>query len=530
MILRKPYAFFIKHFRFFHFVMLVFLGLIVYRTNIVRTFFNEYLNAVAYIIPENIASSMFTNTTYIWGVIVILFSIIVFVVMNKKEKPVLFYGLNILLVISTLVFLTYSRVIVYRLQSELVSVQILRALRDIGNILFMVQAVFLIVTFVRAIGFDIKKFNFSKDLQELNISSEDYEEYEVQFNFDKNEFKRNIRKNIREFKYFLLENKKMIIIFTSIFIMVVFSFIYFNFWKFSKKVNTNSFFTTSDFSMKITNSYITQKNYKQKNISDNYLVAVLLETKKSNNKINTSKTQLRVGKGIYYPIDSKYKEALSDLGTVYDSQKLENDSNKFVLIYEIPVALKDKEMSFVYLDNYTRTLFGEKYTEYKINLKPTNIDENITTKETELENNLEFNNDFIKGNLTIMNYELNDLFTKKYNTCITKTECYDLNEYLQPSFTGYEDKTILRINATLNYDESSSINDDLISLISKYGQIVYTIGDKTYTSNNITATNFEIKKDNQNYYMEVSKKLKDATKIDIVLNIRNNKYVYNLKK
>ena len=267
MILRKPYAFFIKHFRFFHFVMLIFLGLIVYRTNIVRTFFNEYLNAVAYIIPENIASSMFTNTTYIWGVIVILFSIIVFVVMNKKEKPVLFYGLNILLVISTLVFLTYSRVIVYRLQSELVSVQVLRALRDIGNILFMVQAVFLIVTFVRAIGFDIKKFNFSKDLQELNISSEDYEEYEVQFNFDKNEFKRNIRKNIREFKYFLLENKKMIIIFTSIFIMVVFSFIYLNFWKFSKKVNTNSFFTTSDFSMKITNSYITQKNYKQKNIS-----------------------------------------------------------------------------------------------------------------------------------------------------------------------------------------------------------------------------------------------------------------------
>ena len=224
MILRKPYAFFIKHFRFFHFVMLVFLGLIVYRTNIVRTFFNEYLNAVAYIIPENIASSMFTNTTYIWGVTVILFSIIVFVVMNKKEKPVLFYGLNILLVISTLVFLTYSRVIVYRLQSELVSVQVLRALRDIGNILFMVQAVFLIVTFIRAIGFDIKKFNFSKDLQELDISSEDYEEYEVQFNFDKNEFKRNIRKNIREFKYFLLENKKMIIIFTSVFIIVVFSF------------------------------------------------------------------------------------------------------------------------------------------------------------------------------------------------------------------------------------------------------------------------------------------------------------------
>ena len=101
---------------------------------------------------------------------------------------------------------------------------------------------------------------------------------------------------------------------------------------------------------------------------------------------------------------------------------------------------------------------------------------------------------------------------------------------MQPSFTGYEDKTILRINATLNYDGSSSINDDLISLISKYGQIVYTIGDKTYTSNNIIATNFEIKKDNQNYYMEVSKKLKDATKIDIVLNIRNNKYVYNLKK
>ena len=186
-------------------------------------------------------------------------------------------------------------------------------------------------------------------------------------------------------------------------------------------------------------------------------------------------------------------------------------------------------MTFIYLDDYSRTLFGEKYEAHKINLIPYSLDNDSKTFDTSIEQKLEFNNDFIKGNLTIMNYEIKDLFVSKYNTCISKNECYDLNQYLQPSFTGSEDKTILKLNAALNYDDSSFIKEDLINLISKYGSIKYTLEGKEYSTKNIKSTNYSIVKDNSNYYAEVPKKIEKASSIRFVINIRNHEYVYNLK-
>ncbi len=529
MILRKPYAFFIKHFKLFHLIMLIFLGIITYRTNLVRNFFNEYLSQVAYVIQPNIAQGLFSNFTYLWAGIVIVASIVIFIVMNKKEKPVLFYALNMLLVFSTVVFLIYSQVVIHTLQSELMSQTILRAVRDISNILVLVQTVFLIVTFVRATGFDIKKFDFGKDLSELNISEEDSEEYEVQFDFDKNDARRNLLKNRREFKYFLLENKKMIIIFISLILLVIGIFVYVNFLRFSKTYSVGTAFQTEDFLLKVTGSYMTQNDYKGSKTTDNILVAVGLEIQGANTIINTSKTQLKVGDAIYYPVDSKYNEKLIDLGKVYNSEQLSEGTNNYVLVYEIPEALKDKKISFSYLDNYTRTIFGEKFEENKVKLNPINIDENKTEISSKLGDKMDFNSDFIKGNLTIINYELKDMFVNKYNTCIKSGECYDLNQYLQPSFTGYEDKTILKINGNLNYDDTSIIKDGLFDLISKYGKIVYVIDNKPYSTKSVKSTNFSTVKDNSNYYAEVPKEIEKASRIDIVINVRNSQYIYNLK-
>ncbi len=529
MILRRPYAFFIKHFKLFHFIMFVFLGIITYRTNLVRSFFNEYIGQIAYTISENIVLELFSNLTYVLAAFIIISSILIFLVMNKKEKPALFYALTILMTFSTIAFLIYSQVVVYRLQTELISVTVLRAITDISNILVLVQAVFLLILFIRAVGFDIRKFDFGKDIQELNISAEDNEEYEVQFDFDKNEFKRNLRKNKREFKYFLIENKKMIIFLSSLSVVIISALVYFNFSRFFKSYNLNTFFTTEDFVLKVNNSYLTQNNYKNSKVTDNYLIAVLLEIKNSNNVINISKTQLKVGRAIYYPIDSKYTESLADLGKVYNSEKLSKETNKYILVYEIPEALKNEKISFIYIDNYSRTMFGEKYRQNKVDLKPIDLDNNKQNYGSILEDKLEFNNDFIKGNFVVTNYEIKDMFVSTYNTCVSKDECYDLNQYLQPSFTGYQDKAILKLNAILNYDEESIIKEDLFNLISKYGRIVYTINEKTYSTKDIKSTNFSIEKDKNNFYAEVPKALEEADSIDLVFNIRNNEYTYTLK-
>lgn len=529
MILKKPYAFFIKHFRLFHLIMFVLLGAVAYETNLTRVFFNSYLNETAYILPINTGINLFSSWVYIWGIIIIIFSIIVFLVMNKKEKPATFYALNILVIFVTLIFMIYSKSMVSKMESELLAVTLLRALRDIGNVIFIIQCVMLLVTFVRAIGFDIKKFDFRKDLQELNVSAEDSEEFEVQLNFDKNEMKRNFKKNSREFKYFLLENKKMITIFSVIGIILISTFIYFNFWKFSKTYKINEYFETKDFTIKVNNSYLTSYDYKLNKITDNALVLIDIDTKKSDSIINTAKTQLKIGNKIYYPTTNAYKNKFPDLGNVYNGEKLSNGINKFILIYEIPQSLSEEKMTFIYLDDYSKTLFGEKYKELKVNLDSLKLDTPTNYIQSKIENIMDFDNQSIKGNLFISNYQINRTFDTSYSACISKTECYDFKQYLQPSFTGYQDKTILKMSAILNYKEDSIIKDDLSNLISKYGKIIYTIDGKVYTTTDINATNFSLKVDNANYYIEVPKIIEQASTINLVFNIRNQEYNYGLK-
>ena len=47
---------------------------------------------------------------------------------------------------------------------------------------------------IRGLGFDIKKFNFNKDVQELNLSQEDMEEVEVNVGIDTTNILRGVRK------------------------------------------------------------------------------------------------------------------------------------------------------------------------------------------------------------------------------------------------------------------------------------------------------------------------------------------------
>ena len=65
--------------------------------------------------------------------------------------------------------------------------------------------------FLRGLGFDVKKFNFTKDIQELNLTKEDAEEVEIDVSFNTEAVMRGIRKQKREFGYFLKEYRTFII-------------------------------------------------------------------------------------------------------------------------------------------------------------------------------------------------------------------------------------------------------------------------------------------------------------------------------
>ena len=76
--------------------------------------------------------------------------------------------------------------------------------------MIFLQFVTLCLTFARATGFDVKKFDFAHDLQQLNVDEKDNEEFEVDVELDTDKLFRKIRKKIRYAKYVYFENKFLI--------------------------------------------------------------------------------------------------------------------------------------------------------------------------------------------------------------------------------------------------------------------------------------------------------------------------------
>ena len=84
--------------------------------------------------------------------------------MRFKKKPNLYYKIAIpVYVVSIIVFGVLSHVLNGAV-TEVISPLNLRIYRDTALIMFLVQSVLIIVPALRGIGFDVKKFNFKKDI------------------------------------------------------------------------------------------------------------------------------------------------------------------------------------------------------------------------------------------------------------------------------------------------------------------------------------------------------------------------------
>ena len=101
MIIRKPYAFLIKYFKFFHFIMLIFSLYIVYKSNKILAFFNEYVSTRLTNFNETFISDNIPLILFLFAFIIVIFSTFIIVLFRKKDKPILFY------VISSIYYFVY---------------------------------------------------------------------------------------------------------------------------------------------------------------------------------------------------------------------------------------------------------------------------------------------------------------------------------------------------------------------------------------------------------------------------------------
>ena len=524
MILKKPYAFLIKHFKLIHLILFTIILFTTYRFSIISDFFSTYVknnNTVGVTIPE----SYIPNILFIAYLLIIIFSSLMWLLMLKKEKPNKFYLFTSIYYFILLLSTMYAYNTINSLADVTLNIRASRALRDIYQILLFPNIYFIIVSLIRGIGFDVKKFNFKADLEELEIKSEDNEEFEFVLGKDSYKWKRKIRRYFRELKYYFLENKFFLTIIIIAIISIIFIILLINNTFNKKTYYIGETMKTDSITYKLKNAYITSYDLTGKKLKEDkkYLVLdFLLSSSSSKAVIRTEDFYLLKNNNIYN-FKSSLVESFSDLGTTYQGDLLTSTTKNYIFIFEIENNLKGK---------YTLNIFDK--VEYKNNdakylfkiykFTPIDLDKNFNKQESNLNELLTFDSSiFGHTTLKIKNININSSFTYKTNKCDEKNDCNLENTVIFPTDTLKYD--LVTIEYELDIDKESTIYNNQKAIFKTFS-INYLKDNKKYTATlypkNITNLKNIIVAD-------IPKIVSNSTDNTLIISTRNDKHTIKLK-
>lgn len=536
MILRKPYAVFIKYFKLLHVLLAGLVGLILYRSFTIYSFFRTYVDDYRVALADFDARNIINFYSFLNVMIIIIVSIVLLSVMIYKNKPKFLYIYNIALYIGVAILygICYSTFV--NINAAVLDIRFSKAIGDFALIACILQALSLILILVRATGFDIKRFDFGTDLQALDIDEKDSEEIEVSLEFDKNKASRNLRKNIRNFRYVYVENKFVINTSLIIALVVIAFLIYFNIGIYNVSYKQGAAFSASNYMMNIKSSYILQTDPKGKKIvaDEDVIVAVKLDIKKIgiNETFNTGLVTLRVGNSSYGQ-NSNLAKQLYDLGSNYVDQELTDEYRPYILAFSIPKSLSSKKMTLRINDNvsYVKGELGAQ--SIMVDLAPIDLNKDGQAFDAKLGETIDFNDSILgSSSFQIKSFNVLDKSKVEYNFCYAEGKCFPSYEYVTPTASGNYYKTLLRIDGSLKMDLSANVPDinSMVSFMNAFGTINYKINDKWYSSKiNSQIVKPKIGKETGIYYIEVINDVKKASNIYLTFNVRNMTYTYNLK-
>ena len=491
MIVRKPFAFLIKHFKAIHLFLFGLLVYVCYKYNGIVSFLRNYIStgngrydAVNYI--------NYTPIYVILGAIAIM--LVIYYLMKHKDKPKKLYLFSIIGYIIVIVLFIFLFNYLRTFSNSTIEQKTLRLYRDISLMGLIFQYIIIVIMLIRGLGFDIKKFNFSKDIQELNIDLTDNEEVELVMGFDTNKTKFKIRRFFREFRYFIREN----ILFTGLSLIVIVIILWIvvsNYTKTNKVYKENEYFGV-DFNMLVEGSYLTKEDSSLKKLSVGSSSLLIVKFKISSNYndiLNPDSFILSIYGKSYSP-NNKYCSSLKDIGKCYNKIKLTEEEKEYIFVYLVDDNVLNKKIYLKYDYGY---LTNKNNSVIRVKLSPNDIDDEETTTK-KLGDTLLFNNSILGNNkLKIDEYNIGDSFNVNTNITLTPTTY----------------STIIK----LKLSEGSDI-------VASGSLLKYTISNIEYTST--------IQKlyDNNNYsYYAVNSDIKTADSIKLVLSSRHNNYEYILK-
>lgn len=533
MIIRKPYAFLIKHFRIIHLLLSIFTLYIALKTHSIFIFFNDYAKNGYYNYSGNLAGSYINLYMFIAIIFILLLSSFIYLLMRWKKKSRTFYlvtiGVYFALFIGLLVYFNLFNTIL----NTTLDVRTVRLYRDISAIMYFPQYIFFIICAVRATGFNIKKFDFKKDLEELDIAEEDQEEVELTLGKNNYKIARFFRRRIREIKYYAVENRFFFWTIIGIISLVFIFIIYYRFNINGKTYKESEYFNIDGIVFKVTESFVTDVDLNGNKINEdkNYILVNLNieNTNRVKSSLSVDTLRLRVDKENYYPIYSK-NDYFIDLGEGYYKNTLyAGQTYDYLLVYEIP-SNSNYNDAILRMVNSISLKDGELEAKYKdVKLKPKEYIADIDIENYGLGDAISLERSSLKNSEIIVNsYEVADEFTETFTYC-TST-CYNGKKIIKPDLLSKGKTTIVKLNVESSLDESLYINRYIKSsadLLSYFGKISYIKNGIEYISsyNIVKLENIET----NNVYIEVNDDIKNAETIYLNLNIRNQGYSISIK-
>lgn len=535
MIIKKPYAFLIKKFRWIHgilFAMLVFLAV---KSINIYTFFSDYATNHYYVMSSMLASEYIDLTLFVVTILAVLVSALIYFILSLKNKDRKTYVFLCLYYIILFVYFIYMLSIFQNLQSKSLGIETVRAIRDISVIVSLPQIVFLFIICGRTLGFNLKQFDFKKDLEEMQIDTKDYEEIEVEFGKNNYKTARFLRKTLRLTKYFILENKFIVTVLASIIVLATSLAIFVNIKIYNVSYNENVEILANNVYYTVMSSYVTDKD-----INDNVITKdkkyVLIKIK-ANNKTTTNYNlyretfRLELNNTMLIPtfgLDNKF----IDVGKTYSPFEIKSGETKeFIIVFELDNSVNQSEF-ILKIKNYDYGNFTTLESEYKdINIVPKYIDHDEDYGKLYLPIRLNLEETMLgKTNIVLNSYEIATTFKEKYEYCIEENNCM-INTYIvKPISTGKGNLSVLKLRGRLDLDEDLYMNKyitNLGDLLSYFGKISYRYRGK-YKTASITKIPTKLKTDEYSY-VEVPSELAEANKIEIILTIRGIKYTLVLK-
>ncbi len=536
MILRRPYAFLVKHFRIIHALLLMGALFLMLKTNSLVSFFGSYIkNGITMEEASSVGPKYASISFLLVSLLMTLLTGAIIYLLNYKKKKDRLYTFMLIFYIVLTILIIWMTSFLPDLAYTSQSIRFISIIRDLFRSTMVLNVIVMIMCFVRAFGFDVTKFDFKKDLLDLGVEQKDNEEYEFELKIDKDKIKAKIRKGLRYTKYFYKENKY---IFTTLEIIVG-CVIVLSLAKvvtgIEKVYKQNQYFEANSLKVKVLDSYKTKtNNFGNKLNSDYFYLITKIEINNNQSYDYTiDKNEIRLSYGDYElisPITSENSK-FTEFGVNYFSQIIKPyESRIFNFIYEIPVEYYDENFTLKYLYDMYYEKNELKYKYKKVRLSPTTFNDKLDYVTTQtLGKELSFDGSIL-GNtkITINDISLNDNFSYNVIKC-SNSSCINSKKTITAKTTEKFDLTLLRLNYKIDFDYDvlgkKYTNDEFIS---KFGSIRFEVKGKEY-NNRLELDDVTPYYTNDYALIQVRDKLKLADKIYLDFVIRDKVFTYVIK-